>query len=266
YAREKKIALGDTVNIVGQAFEVVGTVDTSRAGQVANANLYVPFADAQAMSAASPNVLNVHDFRAEDSNILFIRANPADAPAVAAAAKELLGEDGIVTTPRSFDRVLGSTFSVIDRFGLLVGIAGLVVAAAGLLRTTAAGLWERRRDVALMRAVGWPGAAVLRQLGAETLALTSAGALLGLGIAALVAWGLGFTSVSVPIPWELSPTPMFVAGGPKKMGITVPMDASSDPQLALGALGLAVVAGGLVSLWLAYRAASIRPTEVWRAE
>jgi hypothetical protein len=60
-----------------------------------------------------------------------------------------------VITPRSFDRVLGATFALIDRFGLLVGLDGAVVAAMCLLRTTAAGLWERRRDVGVIWAVGW---------------------------------------------------------------------------------------------------------------
>lgn len=266
YAAENNLTLGSVVTIANQAYTIVGLVDTSRAGQVANANFYVPFSDAQAFAHASPNVLNVHDFRADDANILFIRAEPGRAPAVAEQVRSLLGSDAIVTTPRSFDQVLGATFDLIDRFGLLVGLAGVLVGTAGLLRTTAAGLLERRRDVGLMRAVGWRRSEVVRQLLAETLALAGLGALTGLGLASLASWGLGFTRVEVPVPWELSPTPMFVAEGPKKMGVTVPLDASVSPELAVGAFILALLAGSLVSLWMARRAAGIKPAEVWRSE
>ena len=266
YAAENHLQPGAKITIAGRTFSLVGLVDTTRAGQVANANIYVPLADAQALSSEAPNVLNVHDFRPTDANIIFIRADPSQAPALAEQIKTLLGSDAIVTTPRSFDQVLGPTFSLIDRFGFLVGIAGLVVAAVGLLRTTAAGLWERRRDIGVMRAVGWRRKDVITQLTLETLPLVGLGWLAGLLLAGLVTWTFGFTSVTVPVPWELSPTPMMVPGGSLKRGVTMPLSATIDPQIALAALGLALLCGGLVGIMLAYRTANIKPGEVLRSE
>jgi putative ABC transport system permease protein len=266
YASENHLQPGNTLSVSGMSFTLVGLVDTTRAGQVANANLYIPLADAQALSSTAPNVLNVHDFRPTDANIIFIRANPAQAPAIAEQISTILGKDAIVTTPRSFDRVLGATFSLIDRFGLLVGLAGLLVAAVGLLRTTAAGLWERRRDVGVMRAVGWRRRDVVAQLSLETLALIGLGWLAGMFLSGVVTWAFGFSSVTVPVPWELAPTPMNMPGGPLKRGVTLPLTAHIDPQLALIALGLALLCGGLVGLLLAYRATLVKPLEVLRSE
>jgi len=266
YAAENHIQIGDSVTISGAAFEVVGLVDTTRAGQVANANLYVPLADAQSLCSAAPNVLAVHDFRPTDANIIFIRADPNQASEIANQAAVIFGQDALVTTPRSFDRVLGSTFALIDRFGRLVGLAGLLVAAIGLLRTTAAGLWERRRDVGVMRAVGWRQKDIITQLTAETLFLIGLGWLGGILLASLVTWTFGFSSVTVPVPWELSPTPMMLPGGPLKRGVTLPLTASVDPVVALIALGLALLCGGLVGVILAYRAANVKPAEVLRSE
>ena len=171
FASQNRLTVGDQVTIAGKPFTVVGLVDTSRAGQLANANVYLPLADAQALSTAAPNVRAVFDFRADDANILFIKADASKAAAVADQIKRIMGDQAIVTTPGSFNDVLGETFDLIDRFGLLVGLAGLLVATAGLLRATAASLWERRRDVGLMRAVGWRRRDVAGQLLAETLAL-----------------------------------------------------------------------------------------------
>jgi lipoprotein-releasing system permease protein len=266
YASENHLQVGSTITVTGKLFKLVGLVDTTRAGQVANANIYVPLADAQELSGTAPNVLAVHDFKPTDANIVFIRADPNQAPAIADHIKTILGKDAIVTTPRSFDRVLGATFALIDRFGLLVGLAGLLVAAVGLLRTTAAGLWERRRDMGIMRAVGWRRRDVVGQLTLETLALICLGWLGGMLVASIVTWAFGFTSVTVPVPWELSPTPMNLPGGPLKRGVTMPLAARIDPQIALAALLLALLLGGLVGLVLAYRAANVKPAEVLRSE
>jgi ABC-type antimicrobial peptide transport system permease subunit len=266
YASENHLEVGDSISIGDQVFSIVGLVDTTRAGQVANANLYIPLADAQALCSTAPNVLNVHDFQPTDANIIFIRADPRQAPEIATQVSAILGTDALVTTPRSFDRVLGSTFALIDRFGLLVGLVGLLVAIIGLTRTTAAGLWERRRDVGIMRAVGWRQKNIIIQLAGETLALISIGWLGGMLLAAVITWTFGFSSVTVPVPWELSPTPMMLPGGPLKRGVTLPLSANINPQVALIALGLALLCGGLVGIILAYRAANIKPAEVLRSE
>ncbi|HIP71795.1 MAG TPA: hypothetical protein EYH05_10425, partial [Anaerolineae bacterium] len=74
YAAQNGLEPGDVVTIVGQPFTIVGLIDTARVGQIANANLYLPLADAQAMAAVAPNVLAVHDMRPDDVNLLFLKA------------------------------------------------------------------------------------------------------------------------------------------------------------------------------------------------
>jgi lipoprotein-releasing system permease protein len=266
FARQNALVVGDSLTVAGQPFTLVGLVDTSRIGQVANANLYVPLADAQAIAHTAPNVQAVHDFRADDANIVFIKANQAQAEAVVAAATNLLGDEALVSSAQSFGQVLGETFRLVDRFGWLVGLAGLLVAVVALLRAVAANQWERRRDIGLMRAVGWRRWEIVRQLTAEALALALAGGLAGLGLAALVTLALSRTRVTVPVPWELSPTPHFLPGGALEMAVTIPLPAHIEPTAALVALGLALLCGAAVGLALAARAANIKPAEVLRSE
>ena len=262
FARENKLGLGDVASIDGEDFTLVGLVDTGRAGQVANANLYIPLADAREIVGAAPNVLAVHDFRPTDANILFVKANQAQAESVAAAVADLLGEQALVSSAHSFSDVLGSSYRLIDRFGWVVGLAGLLIAVAGLLRAVAANLWERRRDIGLMRAVGWRRANIVRQLVAEALALSLAGGLAGVGLAALITLFLNQTQVTIPVPWELSPTPHFLPGGAVEMGLTIPLPAHLEPLTILAALGLALLCGAAVGVALAGRAANTKPMEV----
>jgi putative ABC transport system permease protein len=266
YARENGLSVGDTVSVASKTFTLIGLVDTSRVGQVANANLYLPLADARELARHAPNVQAVHDFRADDANILFIKANQAQAEAVVDEITALLGEKALVSSAQSFSQVLGSSFSLIDRFGWLVGIAALFVAVAVLLRAVATNLWERRHDIGLMRAVGWRRQEIVRQLLAEAIALALGGGVMGLALAALVTLALGQTSVTVPVPWELSPTPHFLPGGALEMAITITLPARIEPNAVWLALGLTLLCGASVGFLLANRAANRKPAEVLRHE
>ena len=252
--------------VAGQPFTLVGLVDTSRAGQIANANLYIPLADARALSYAAPNVRAVHDMRADDANILFVKANQAQVDVVIAAVTDILGKQAIVSSAHSFGQVLGEAYRLVDRFGWLVGLAGVIVAVAALLRSVTASLWERRRDIGVMRAVGWRRADIVRQLTAEAVVAALGGALVGLGLAALATLGLSQTTISVPVPWELSPTPHFLPGGAQAMAVTIQLPAQIDLSAALIGLALALACGAVVGLGLASRASQTKPAEVLASE
>lgn len=73
-----------------------------------------------------------------------------------------------------------STFQTLGAFGLALG-------ALGLAAVTLRNVWERRREIALLRALGFPPSAVQTVILAETLALIALGLLAGLMPAALAA-------------------------------------------------------------------------------
>jgi putative ABC transport system permease protein len=266
FAQESNLGLDEVVTIAERSFTIVGLVDTSRAGQVANANLYISLADARELAHAAPNVLAVHDFGPADANILFVKANQAQAEGVAAAAADLLGEQALISSARSFSQVLGTSFRLIDQFGWVVALAGLLAAIVGLLRSVAVNLWERRHDIGLMRAVGWQRANIVRQLTAEAVVLSLAGGVAGLGLAAAITLILNQTQVTIPVPWELSPTPHFLPGGAIEMGLTIPLPARIEWSTAVTALALALLCGAGVGIITASRAAKTKPAEVLHDE
>lgn len=266
YANQNELVLGDAVSIAGRSFAIVGLVDTARVGQIANANVYVSLADARAMAAVAPNVLAVHDMGPGDANLLFLKAEQTQAEDVVVAAEAVLGEMALVSSAESFSEELGSLFELINRFGVIVGLSAFLFAVAILLRTVAAGVWERRREIAMMRAVGWRRRDVTRQLMSETLVITFLGGLVGLVLAWIMTTVMSRSDVTVPVPWELSPSPHFLPGGAAEVKVVVPLDAQITPTMAVVALAFSLVAAALVGLWLPRRIANIKPAEVLRSE
>jgi putative ABC transport system permease protein len=119
----------------------------------------------------------------------------------------------------------------------LLAISGLVavVSLASLVAVVLAGLNERRRELAVLRAVGAGPRHVLLLLAAEGVLVTLAGVLLGAALAAALVLGAG---------------PLLQA----EFGITLSRSAPTATQWALA--GAVVAAGMLASLvpgWRAYR-------------
>jgi putative ABC transport system permease protein len=119
----------------------------------------------------------------------------------------------------------------------LLAISGLValVSLASLVAVVLAGLNERRRELAVLRAVGAGPRHLLALLAAEGALVTLAGALLGAAAAALAVLAAG--------PWVQA-----------RFGITLQATAPTAEQWAL--FGAVLAAGMLASLvpgWRAYR-------------
>ncbi|MEX2323702.1 MAG: FtsX-like permease family protein [Acidimicrobiia bacterium] len=266
YAHQSGLGVNDFTTIAGRSFTIVGLVDTTRVGQVANANVYIPLVDAQEMAAEAPNVLSVHDMGADDANLLFLKAEQTQSEGVVAAAEAILGPDALVSSAESFGEQLGVLFDLIDRFGVVVGLMAFLFAVAILLRTIAVGVWERRREIAMMRAVGWRRRDITRQLLSETLVITFLGAAVGVAFASVITAVMSRSIVVVPVPWELSPSPHFLPGGAEDVAVVVPLMARLTPATALAALLLALVAATIVGVWLPRRLANIKPAEVLRSE
>jgi lipoprotein-releasing system permease protein len=266
WAEAEKAVLGGQVTIAGRAFTIVGIVDSSRISRIATAQLYIPLADARAIAHGSASINAVHPFGSDDANLLFIKAERDKTESIAAGIKAILGAKASVATPDSFKETLGSLFALTDRFAGL--ISGLTIIAALLLvaRTAAAGIKERTAEIGVMKAIGWSGTDIIRQLAAESIVLIVTGTLLGIALGILGNWLTTFISIAIPIPWEMAPNPHFLPGGAAQF--------SRDVRLAMIApakiLTVAIISSlliGLATVFTAARAITrLKPSEVLRHE
>jgi lipoprotein-releasing system permease protein len=266
YARQFGIKVGDTISVAKRDYPVVGLVDASRISKIAVANVYMPLSEAQSLAASSPQVQAVSPFTPADVNLVFIKADEEKIPALASALRTMMGKDATIGTPESFLKLLGSLFALSDKFTLAASLIAILVAVLISFKTMAGNIVEREREIGVLKAVGWINRNVVTQILAESVVECFMAGILGLLIALVAAYGLGFLKVHIPIPWEMSPRPHFLPGGGDQLFNTLRLPVHVPWTLASFAVLLSVVVGGITGALLGRNISRIKPSEVLRHE
>lgn len=266
YARQFGIQVGDLISVADRKFTVVGLVDASRAAKIAVANVYMTLADAQNLALSSKQLQSVSLFKPGDVNLLFIKADQEKITPLAASLKGILGKKATVATPDSFLKLLGSLFALSDKFTLAASLIAIIVAILIAFKTMAGNIAERAREIGVLKAVGWTNGNVMAQLLSEAVIQCFLAGLLGLLIALVVAFGLSFMKISIPIPWDMAPTPHFLPGGGDQIFKTLRLPIHVPWTLALFSFVLSIVIGGMTGALLGRQIAKIKPSEVLRHE
>jgi lipoprotein-releasing system permease protein len=266
YARQFGIKVGETITMANTSFPVVGLVDASRAAKIAVSNVYVPLEEAQKLAAASSQVQSVSPFTPADVNLLFIKADQDKITDLASALRNIVDKKATIGTPDSFLKLLGSLFALSDKFTMAASLIAIIVAVLIAFKTMAGNIAERAREIGVLKAVGWTNHNVVSQLLAESVIQCFLAGVFGLVLAAIAAFGLSFMNVSIPIPWDMSPTPHFLPGGGDQVFKTLRLPVHIPWILAGFGVLLSVVIGGVTGAMLGRTISRIKPSEVLRHE
>ncbi|MEW6530948.1 MAG: ABC transporter permease [Thermodesulfobacteriota bacterium] len=266
FARTEGLEVGQTLKLQDSTFEIAGIVDSSLISQLAAAQIYVTLPEARRLAVNSPSVKAVHKFGNEDSNVLFVRADRDKTDELAKQIKEIMGEKATVSTPASFTEILGGVFALTDRFSWMMSALSLAVAFVLVARTTAANVRERRPEIGTMKTIGWTTRDIIRQMGLETVVIVVLGALGGVLLGICAANALSLVTISIPIPWDMSPRPHFLPGGGDQLMRDVRLSVSISPLLVASALFASLLIG-VGSAWAMSRSVTrLKPSEVLRYE
>jgi ABC-type antimicrobial peptide transport system permease subunit len=266
YARQFTIKVGDIISLSKRSYPVVGIIDASRAAKIAVANVYLPLAEAQSLAAGSPQVQAVSPFQQADVNLLFIKADQDKIVSLAKALPAIVDKKTTIGTPDSFLKLLGSLFALSDKFTMAASLIAIIVAVLITFKTMAGNIAERAHEIGVLKAVGWTNRDVVAQLLAESVIQCFIAGVLGLVIALIASFALSFITVKIPIPWEMSPVPHFLPGGGDQIFETLRLPVHVSGILALFAILLSILVGGLTGSLLARNISRIKPSEVLRHE
>jgi putative ABC transport system permease protein len=222
---------GDPLEVSGESFRVAGIFESDSLFE--NGALIVPLSTLQKMMG-----------REGQATGLVIAAKSSDRDDIEALRKRIeKAIPGVAATPAR-DYVTADTQMRLARaMSWTTAVVAMILGAVSMLNTMLMSVFERTREIGLLRAVGWRRRRVLVLVLGEALAIAMAGTVLGGVLAAL---GLRALTMS-----------------PTARGFI-------DPNVPPEVLGVALIMGVGLSLlgglYPAARAAALEPTEALRHE
>jgi len=169
-----------------------------------------------------------------------------------------------VTSSDTFLELMGGVSKISGRFALLTSLIALIGAIALIIKTMLSNLVERSREIGILKAIGWTGRDINRQLMGEALVQSLAGGLLGILIGYAVSYCMGFLSIPTSTPWQVNLMPALAKNTPGAIATTVRLPVSVSIELITAALVISVMTGILASLFMARRTARMKPMEILR--
>jgi putative ABC transport system permease protein len=222
-------------------FDVVGILEPT--GNEDDGMFYIPLQTAQALFTDSAIAGGATD---RLTGISIRLRNPDDAPVIASQLGKIKGAEVI-----TMGELLGTMMSLMGAAkSLLLSIVLIiiVISALGVLNTVLMSVFERTREIGVMRATGAAQAHIFGLVWLETLMLSLLGGIGGLGLALVGARLLeGIVKKLLPL-------------APK--GSVVALEPGSFILIMAFVIGIAVVAG----FYPALRAARAKPIEALRSE
>jgi len=286
YAKFQHKKMGETIDINGRPFSIVGLLEIREGSQIASANIYLPLQDAQGLLGGesgsvnpvrnSSGVLNPAGIGLNSNpaveqrgiisngvNIVYLRLKN---PSLLSQVKTSIGRqlNGVsVSSSDSSLELMGGVSKISDQFSFITSLIALGGAVFLIIKAMLSNLVERSREIGILKAVGWTEKDVQKQLMGEVFLQSLFGGVLGIVMGYLFSYLLGFLSIPVSTPWELNLLPAF-AKDTAEAAQTVRLPVSISGGLAAISLALSLTAGGMASYVMGKRTARMKPAEILR--
>jgi putative ABC transport system permease protein len=241
-ATARGVAAGDTIEIRGREFEVVGTLQPTLTAPDSTA--LVPLSAAQEMFIESlPPLITDSVEPGELVNQVVVYPDAgADVDDVATRIEGAVANSATLTGAQ-FDEQVGASTAIFNAIIIGVAVISLVVGGLSVINTMAMSVAERTREIGIRRAIGGSRGRIIRALVAEAGLIGLIGGLIGLGLGALV---------------------VVLANEAGRAGGTILFDLT--PGTAIFALAFSTILGMLAGVIPAWSAARLDPVAALRYE
>ena len=184
-ARKHGVVAGDTVELRGETFEVIGTLQPTLTSP--DITGMIPLATAQRIYLGDLPPMVAESLHAEDvvSQIVVYPTDGADFEAVAASIEAAV-ENSATMTGAEFEESVGATTTIFTAVTVGVAVISLVVGGLSVINTMAMSVAERTREIGIKRAIGGSRGRIVRDLVAEAAVIGLIGGLIGLGLGSAV--------------------------------------------------------------------------------
>ncbi len=201
FARVHAKKVGQVWPLGGRPFTIRGIVRLKAGGTLAASNAFISLKAARSLAGLPKGT----------SNLIFLRLKAGIQ--TDAAVKELAHvlPGAVLTSTDSIGKMMQGFNLISGKFASVLGALALAFTGILYLRLVKGALLERSGEVGIMKALGWRRREVICALVTESMLLGLGGAILGVAVGWLSAWGAGELGVGNSMPWSLNPLPAGVA-------------------------------------------------------
>lgn len=228
-ATDLKLGVGETVRLYGAPYQIVGIYETGQAMEEAGGVLSL--AEAQEITS-KPRQVNAFQIKLR---------RPDEADAVIARMQTLFPDLSI--SKGSGNSSVEQWVGMIQAMAWGIAAIAIIVGGLGMMNTMVMSVFERTREIGVLRALGWRRGQVMRLILGEAAALSLIGGLLG------IALGVGMVQAGSSIP-----------------GFGAFVEGEYSPGLFAQGLLTALLLGTVGGLYPAWWASKLTPIEALRYE
>jgi putative ABC transport system permease protein len=224
--------VGDTINLYGKDFKIVGTFETGNF--ITDAGIMMPLSTLQNLTSNEDKV----------SNILVKVTDNANVTTVSKTIEDTYPNELSTTTAEATAGRINQGLGFIDTATWAISLLAIFIGAVGVINTMIMSVYERTREIGVLKAVGWKDRRILGMILGESVVLT------------LIAFVVGTVVAVVGVE-------LLLTLSPSVGGMITP---SFAPDIFLRAFVVAFLVGVIGGLYPAYRASRLSPTEALRYE
>lgn len=262
FSTKHGVSVGDTIRLGDEAFTVDGILKANVSGNIIPADMYMDLGDALRVVRQSAEMQKIYRLDEDEfGNVALLKSNPGwqgdKEKLIKAVDKKLL-----VFSEKTFTREISQQLGMISASGrLMFVLLGLVlVIAFGLL--TLFNLKTREREIAILRMLGWSIRDLKKQFIGENMVLICISLILGSGLTAVGILLLGYQTVSMELPWDISARPHFLpAENAIERVVTAPLPIHFDIPSFIGVILGFLLLFLVISLLSFRRLKKISPSE-----
>lgn len=203
YGAFYRLKPGAEVQIGGRSYTIAGVVDIKEGSQIVASNFYLDIDRARSLAGLPPHLVN---------QVFLKLDNLAETESVKRSIGSWMPHVS-VTSPGTMLQLFGGVSQTIGRFRSVAVAAGAAAALTLSATLVFGNLIERRRDLAVLRVIGWTRGQVRRQIAAEIGMQGLLGSILALGLVAAGSGLLANVAMTMPSSLAGENPATFAAGG-----------------------------------------------------
>jgi ABC-type transport system, involved in lipoprotein release, permease component len=225
-------SIGDNITIFNKNFKITGIYETG--SFIQDAGAFMPLNTLQNLTSNDGKISTIAVKVTDNANVTDVSQSIEDA---------YPNELSTVTAADQAGRV-NDALGAINTATWAISLLAIVIGGVGVINTMIMSVYERTREIGVLKAVGWKGRRILGMILGESIVLTI--------IAAIVGTVVGVVGVEVLLSYSST------------FGTMIHPVFTLD--LFLRAFGIAFLVGVLGGIYPAYRASKLAPTEALRYE